>query len=800
MMLKYCLAQICSVRLPVRYFGLVFIVLSGVMSAGASAKQEPTGEPISANDATFSKWQQFTAAELLHQARLFKDTNQPLSAELARSALLSAEHNNEQSIVVQSHAFLASLAVKSNETEQGQYHFDQAFELYGRASETAKQITLSLDYANALVSAKYYQQAETIIDDVLPLVQEHGEPYLSALLLSAKGLSYHKQKRFDQAIVEFTKAVNYLTGKSDKIKQQLAVTFHNIAQSYKHLKDAPRAISFYQKALDVQTSRHDQPAIAKALKNIAMAENKRGGYLVALDHALHSLEIQKTLNNTANYAELLLLTGIIYRQIGDFEKSLSYIQKAETLYEQDDDIAHLAEASNQTGLIYSSLKQFDNSRSFYLHTIELPEDRVKPETRAAAYREIGVIDYEAGRYDVALVMASKSDAIYRSINATLKTAQVDLLLGKIQLAQQNNTLATHHFQQSLVLATQVNNIELQAQAFNYLGRIMISKDVEGGIELLKRGLKLAEQADLKIDQLMSYEWLKQAEKQRGNTIQALNFAEQEIAMALAIHQEREAAELMRAKAKLDSHKMELELTALQEKIKLDGLKLAQKNNEIEIVRQSSQIAELELTKERYFNLLLVVLLAMSLITALLIYRRFAAARVRHKELDFLAAHDPLTGCFNRRILFDRMNKDFEGLEYIQEYSIILADIDLFKDVNDTYGHSVGDIVLRGVADIMQVNTRKIDTVARFGGEEFCIILPGAGEKQAVRLAEDMRRKIETCRFNDVSVTCSFGVTSLQDHNQTPSDLIDKADYALYQSKKQGRNQVTVWHQAIEETG
>nr|WP_310736030.1 MULTISPECIES: GGDEF domain-containing protein [unclassified Pseudoalteromonas] len=244
--------------------------------------------------------------------------------------------------------------------------------------------------------------------------------------------------------------------------------------------------------------------------------------------------------------------------------------------------------------------------------------------------------------------------------------------------------------------------------------------------------------------------------------------------------------------------MEIELETLREKEKRHQLELEKKNNQIEIAAQARVISELELSKNKYASIALAFLLAACLAIVLLVYRSFIASKKRNEELDYLAARDPLTNCYNRRILFEVMNRDFLDLPQIEEYCILMVDIDHFISVNDTYGHSIGDTVLCGVAELLQANIRKSDSVARFGGEEFCIILPNTTQEQAIRIAEAIRIKVEKATFEDIPVTCSFGVTSIKFKARTPSELIEQADLALYEAKSLGRNQVALWDASLEE--
>ncbi len=166
---------------------------------------------------------------------------------------------------------------------------------------------------------------------------------------------------------------------------------------------------------------------------------------------------------------------------------------------------------------------------------------------------------------------------------------------------------------------------------------------------------------------------------------------------------------------------------------------------------------------------------------------------KNKKLTFLATRDPLTNCFNRRALYEHLEAKFDGARVgDNEFSCIMADIDFFKKVNDTYGHAAGDEVIKMAANSLRETVRDLDMVARFGGEEFCVILPGAPLEQAQLIAERCREKIERQVTAGISVTGSFGVTSIRLGAVNANQLVQQADEALYYSKRHGRNQVTCW--------
>lgn len=159
-------------------------------------------------------------------------------------------------------------------------------------------------------------------------------------------------------------------------------------------------------------------------------------------------------------------------------------------------------------------------------------------------------------------------------------------------------------------------------------------------------------------------------------------------------------------------------------------------------------------------------------------------------LNRLIQIDGLTGLSNRKA-FDSVMK--EWVEYKTPFSLILLDIDRFKKVNDTYGHLVGDDVLKYLAKMIQSISRKEDYCFRYGGEEFVILIKDNNIDAAVEVAERLRIKVaETNSPTGEPITISLGITMLHHKDQHPEEIIERADTALYQSKSDGRNRTTVF--------
>ncbi len=177
------------------------------------------------------------------------------------------------------------------------------------------------------------------------------------------------------------------------------------------------------------------------------------------------------------------------------------------------------------------------------------------------------------------------------------------------------------------------------------------------------------------------------------------------------------------------------------------------------------------------------------------------AKTQNAELQRLATQDPLTNCLNRRSFFERTDLAWaKSVAESQPLSCIMTDIDHFKSINDKFGHTVGDQVIEHVAKLLTSSFRKTDLICRYGGEEFCILMPGAELGQAVKVAEQARAAIAKAVGGKLKtkepfeVTSSFGVSSLTHGAKDIAELINQADKALYQSKQSGRNKVSRWDQ------
>jgi diguanylate cyclase len=194
---------------------------------------------------------------------------------------------------------------------------------------------------------------------------------------------------------------------------------------------------------------------------------------------------------------------------------------------------------------------------------------------------------------------------------------------------------------------------------------------------------------------------------------------------------------------------------------------------------------------RLVNLILIQVLSGAVLALMYVQARYRelllTSQIEQKALQKLAYADPLTGASNRRRMYQLLEEEVTKAE--QGVCVLLLDLDHFKRINDGFGHSAGDEVLRQVVDLLKSEIRVNDTLGRWGGEEFMVLLPNTALEHAVRIADRLRYCIADLALEGlIPITASFGVAAFSSGERV-EQWIDRADQALYQAKQRGRNTV-----------
>ncbi|HEY0372937.1 MAG TPA: GGDEF domain-containing protein [Thermoanaerobaculia bacterium] len=178
--------------------------------------------------------------------------------------------------------------------------------------------------------------------------------------------------------------------------------------------------------------------------------------------------------------------------------------------------------------------------------------------------------------------------------------------------------------------------------------------------------------------------------------------------------------------------------------------------------------------------------------------------VKNRLLSEVSSRDTLTGLYNRWFVMEKIDSELNrSLRHGSPMSLLMLDIDHFKRVNDTWGHSAGDQVLQGIGKLLRDCCRVYDVPGRYGGEEFCIVLPETKTGNTTVVAERIRHRLEStalqCGDTSIAMTASIGIAGMDEPNGdalSPAGLIERADRALYTAKNRGRNRVEMWDSAF----
>jgi len=177
----------------------------------------------------------------------------------------------------------------------------------------------------------------------------------------------------------------------------------------------------------------------------------------------------------------------------------------------------------------------------------------------------------------------------------------------------------------------------------------------------------------------------------------------------------------------------------------------------------------------------------------------AAVAVNKAQLWDMAVTDSLTGLYVRRYFMVKLQEEIHRAErYNKRLSVVMADLDRFKRINDTYGHDAGDRALKSISKFLQKNIRDVDAIARYGGEEFVMLIPDADKESAFCLAERLRAELARVKLEDLPpITISLGIATYPLDGTDIEDLIRKADAAMYAAKQKGRNKAVIFSSAVK---
>jgi len=428
--------------------------------------------------------------------------------------------------------------------------------------------------------------------------------------------------------------------------------------------------------------------------------------------------------------------GAIYGYLNDYEKSIEYYQKSLNTYERLNYPAHISEAIYGIAATYRDWQKYDLAIRYF----ELYQEKI-------AYTPNTDISFFSA-YGLGMTLAEKGDCV--------KAIEV------INRALTLNGLIDY-------------NAELYKQQVHCF--ILL-----GELEQAQTSLTKAENIFLSLPELIGTQWQLEVIKlaselayANNNDRAAFQLSRQYYEKHNKLQKKNSSTRLTGARAAMETERKYIEQALTQQREKVTAL-------------ENESLSQQEL--QNIYLLIFIVCGGAILIVVITVQYK------NNKKMYSLSIKDPLSNLYNRRYIFEYLSNYLKDISVEKsELSIILFDIDDFKVVNDKFGHPVGDVVIKKIADICHEVFRSEDIIGRIGGEEFLCILPRIDEKQCRTIAERFLKKINKQIFMKspgLQISVSMGIASLSELSPTSEKLYLHADSALYQAKKNGKNNVVIY--------
>lgn len=481
---------------------------------------------------------------------------------------------------------------------------------------------------------------------------------------------------------------------------------------------------------------------------------EKGAFEQAVPAYLKALEAVNSTAETKLTARALVGLGSSYLAMETYPDALQRLLRALTLYRNCDDLNGQATALIQIGKLELALQKPDKSLAYLEKALEIAQKSGALELQAAALNHLCCAYQFKGKNQQAIQLGLKSAEIYQELGDRIGEAAAYNALGDVSIAIGDLNQALNFLQLTAEVTLQTGKRDAHAQALCKIGSVHFqSGHINLAITYLMQAMEIAYQEGALPVVMDVHKNLSAVYKSTEDYRSALEHFEQYFALQKKIFD-------------IESDRR---------------LKTIEIVNQVETARKNAEIYELrnvELQKE------------------------IEEHKKAQLELEHLATHDQLTGLVNRRHFINLVTQAIEQAQrYKRPFSAMMVDIDNFKNINDTFGHSAGDLILVEIASRMRSVLRKADVIGRYGGDEFAIFLPETSTEGARRLSERLRSAVadqaEMVEGVSLPVTVSIGVTSYLTNTDTNINLIlQEADKALYISKYTGRNRVTMFEEVL----
>jgi len=552
------------------------------------------------------------------------------------------------------------------------------------------------------------------------------------------------------------------------------------ATGYFQLGEFQQALASYQAGFDRAKAVNLPDVMGGCLNGIAAVEMKRGEVLAALDHFEQALAFLEQAGDKEKLAGIHNNIAIIYYNRGDYDEALDYMFKAQLLYEELRNEAGVGIVLNAIGNIYNKMDQPDQALHYFQQALAIAESTEHKQLKASCLVNMGEIFSRKSAWADALKQNIQALAVARELGNREYTAVCLNNIGDARREMGDNAAALENYLASLKIFEEMNARPRITISYLNIGKLYLRDNQPRQAEsYLSEAFRLAGETEELNFQREAADLLHQLYEKQGDFQKALQYQKIQTDLREKIFSGENITRIATLEARYETEK---------------------KQQQIELLQREREIGELQIKRQRLWMILITTAMLLGAVITFFLYRRYrlkirtnAELSAAYSKMSQLATRDELTGLLNRRSAMERLEIEMVRMGRTwRPFSVIMVDVDDFKTINDTLGHECGDRVLHHLARIMRDALRDQDVAARWGGEEFLLMLPETDMEGAVVAAEKIRQRIARSAVEydglPVHVTVTMGV-NVYDKPNPINECIRGADEALYLGKQNGKNQV-----------
>ncbi len=546
-----------------------------------------------------------------------------------------------------------------------------------------------------------------------------------------------------------------------------------------------QALELYHRALAAGKRVQSDVVIGSSLNGIGAVNLQRGKLEEALKWLEESVPYLEKLDDSTKLAACISNISVIYYNRGDYEKALDYMYRSLHIYEEAGNDTGIGIVLNSIGAVYGRLDQNDKAMEIFERGLKVARKNNNTQLITTFLINCGEHRMRRGETDKAVEIFKEALTYARQLGNQDILAVCLNNIGEVYRNEGQYRNAMYYFKETLKL---FEDMQLKPRMFvshlNIGNTYLDMGDLKAAEIHLLKAETLAKELQNKGKQKQSAQLLSRLYEEWGQYDKALNYRK----------------EFDHLQQELVTSETFDKISSLQAQHERES-----KEKQIQILQKEQEIRDLQLRRHRLMIGLVVLGLILTCLIIFVLYRRFRMnlktnqmLANAYERMEKLARYDELTGLYNRRSASERIELEMVRMGRTwRPFSIMMIDVDDFKSINDRYGHECGDEVLKHLSRQLRQGLRMQDMPARWGGEEFLLMLPETPITGATILAEKLRRRVAETpveyRDQTLHYTVTIGV-SVYDRPGPVSEVIRQADEAMYTGKRMGKNRVSRFDQ------